>query len=220
MVSLSKRDLLSIGDLISSEFPEEEVIIGVGLPSHRNMTLSKFRESEESLPSVDFVKLHVNRREGDGFLRQLSVELGPFINFVEAQSIEESWAIGTVERIRRHLRPFELPKFLNFNGLGSSVNALILIGLLAYLPSIETFGKRVLYVLLLLALMTVIKTVHERLVPNAYIALNREKASKLSQISHKLSSIAVGSVGAAMAAYFTLKFEGILGWIEALVTQG
>ncbi|WP_298292483.1 hypothetical protein [uncultured Litoreibacter sp.] len=217
IVSLTKADLVSIGDVISKEFDQQDVAITIGLPNQRLMYLSTFRNSEDTLPSSDFAKLLIQKREGDGFVRQLWVEFGPSTNFIEAQSIDESWATGIVERLRRQLTPFELPRFLSFDGLGSTVNAIIFFAMIAYLPSLASFGQRVLYITLIVALMAAIAKLLKVSIPNTFVALNLKNVSRIKQLYQRFATIVFGLIGTAAAGFVTIKFELLLGWIEAVL---
>ena len=218
IVSLKKSDLVSIGELVGKEFPDREVAVFIGLPNQRTMILSKFQNSEESIPSTNFSKILIQKNEGDGFIRQITVEFGPHINFVEAQSIDESWAIGIVERICREIEPFELPNFLSFEGIGSVINAMIPVVLIAYIPSIPTVGQRVIYILILISVMVAVKKLHEYFVPKTLISLNLDKISRIRRFSQKTSSVIIGLIGAALTAFVTIKFRDLLGWVEAIVS--
>ncbi len=219
LVSISKAELISIAEFMSSQFAVEDVAVIVGFPTQRTLYLKTFSETPDDLASTDSVTLIVQAKEGDGFLRQLQVVLGQDESFVRATSIDEAWAIGVVSQIRRRLRSFELPRVLHFDGIGATFNQLLLVFMVAYLPEITGFGQRLIYVVLIISVMLAAMLLSKRLVPQTYVELNPERASRIKRLSQKFASVGLGLLGAAIATFVTLKFQEILNWLEFVVVS-
>lgn len=219
ILHLDKEGIVDLGKFVASEFPGEHVFVITGLESQSAKLLSLFEKSTESFGSTDFVRIVANMREGDGFLRQLEIEIGPSTNFVQAQSFDENWAIGAAERAKRELMPYELPRFFHFDYLGSIINGLILTSLIAFAPSIQKTPDRFFYVFSLVVIMVFVKLSFEKFVPNAYILLNEKKVSKVTRMINRYLSVILGILGLATATFITVKFEETIGRaVDFLIT--
>ncbi|MGJ5620256.1 hypothetical protein [Sulfitobacter sp. MF3-043] len=211
ILHLDKEGIVNLGKFIAMEFPGEDVLVITGLESQSAKLLSLFEKSTESFGSTDFVRIVANRREGDGFLRQLEIEIGPSTNFVQAQSFDENWAIGAAERAKRQLMPYELPRFFHFDYLGSIINGLIFTSLIAFAPSIQNTPDRFFYVFSLVIIMVFVKLSFDKFVPNAFILLDEKRVSKVTRIVNRYMSVILGILGLAIASFITVKFEETIG---------
>lgn len=219
ILHLDKKGIIELGQFVASEFPEEHVTIITGLDNQSTKLLTLFEKNTESVGSTDFVRIVANRREGDGFLRQLEIEIGPKTNFVRAQSFDENWAIGAVERAKRRLKPYELPRFFHFDYLGSTINSLIMASMIAFAPSIKETPDRFFYVFSLVIIMVLVSWSFKKLAPNAYILLDEKKVSRVTRMMNRYLSAILGAGGLVIAGIITVKFEETIGWIvDFLIT--
>ena len=213
-INIDRSGILSLSKRLSGELEGARVVVTIEGDTQQSMFLEDFETSELSFASATFAKLHIQHPEMDGLNRVLSIEFGQNENFILAQSTDESWAVGVVIRIQRILRAFELPRIVSPTKFGVGVNQIILLGAIAYLPSIASFQTRILYLAGVVLIVAVIHWANVRMIPNASISLESERISAGRRLFQKGITWVFGLIAVSLATFFTSKIDDLWKLIE------
>lgn len=211
-VEVSREELTALAEKLEREFSGAKVIVTVATVTERASFLSDFKTADFSAEKAASVKLFVQIPERDGINRVVSVEFGGNENFAIAQSTDEAWAIGRIERLKDEIKPFERRYSLTSGFLGFSLPQFFLLAMLVYLPSIENLGARALYVLAVVGLISAFTNFHNTFVPNAMILLKPKRVSWISNLSIRLISWLGAILTAVLTYLLTENFTTILNW--------
>lgn len=215
-VVLTKSDLLQIAESFDSEFPDSDVIVSVTTETNHSMYLKHFKDTQFTSDQAKSVKIHVQKPEGDGLSRVLAVEFGQSENFVIAQSIDEAWAIGRVEKARLQIRPFERTYAISPTVQVLGITQIIFLVMLIYLPSLDSILDRTIYVAIVSLLIIGVSYLHSKLITNAKIYLTELRSRFLATSATKLFSWSMGIASTVLATIITAKFDSILTFISGL----
>lgn len=208
-VVLEKDNIVKIASDFQKDFPGSEVVVTVSTATEWSTYLQEFKDSDFSCPKASWIKVFVQAPEAAGLNRILVVEFGQAENFAIAQSVDESWAIGRIERLRADLTPYERTYSANFKKLGLGIIQLLFLAMVVYLPSIDSLFQRSVYALGIVAIAQIFLVTHARFVPNALILLKPRGPGLLERLSPHFVSWFIATLAAISAWLFTTKIDSI-----------
>jgi hypothetical protein len=76
-------------------------------------------------------------------MKLVSLEFGQQYNALMTQGENEQWVLGSLERIKRAVRRYERDYTANAEWYGIGLKQILLLGAIAYLPSLDSLRDRV-----------------------------------------------------------------------------
>ncbi len=164
--------------------------------------LSDFKLANYSAESANIIKLYAQQSETNGINRVSVVEFGPEFNMAMAQGADEAWALGMLEKLKRHIQPLERTYTTNFKKYGVGINQFLLVGAIIFLPSLETLKDRAVLMIGVLSIIFGVNWLHRRFLPHAVIYLKpKPKGAIVAHLASWLIAVTSALVAALLAAY-------------------
>ena len=185
-------------------FNRSEVVVTVVAGTEQTRLLSNFKKKRfDAAERATVIKLYVQQPEAEGLNRVAVVEFGePQYNMVMVQGADEAWALGMLEKLKRHIQPFERTYATNFKKFGFGINQFLLVGAIVFLPSLATVRDRAVLVVGVLAIILGMNWLHGRFLPNAAIFLiPKPKGAIAANLVSWLIAVTSAVVAALLAAY-------------------
>lgn len=204
-IEIDIEDAMRIGEEIQKEFLSAEVVITIDSGTQQSFFLKDLKKL--SLPSgqITFLKLYAREAERSGINRVVTVELGSSVNFVAVESSDEAWALGKTETLKQRIARHQKSYTTTFKRFGVTLNQLLLVGVIAFLPSLQEFSERIFLVSVAMALLAGVDLFHTRYLPLSIIHLDPKKPGLISRIGPSLlswlSTITAGLTTALLGAY-------------------
>jgi hypothetical protein len=164
------------------------------------MTVEQFMEASKNLSTITYLRLNVQERESPNINRIAVVELDSSgENAILVQGGQESWARGEADFLKSVAERGLTRTVTSIKKFGLNINGLMFVIGLAALPDL-TFGKRLLFLAILFAIMVVIMGLHKAFVSNALIFMNEERPRTLRVYSEQVVSVIIATVAGTLAA--------------------
>jgi hypothetical protein len=208
-VALKRVDILKLADKMQSQF-QSNVIVTVTAATSQSRTLPDFKKTELPYPTAEAIKLYVQQHEQGGINRILQLEFSEAGNTIEAQSVDESWALGIVEKMRMEVRLFEHSYATHIRRLGFGINQVFAFWTLVFIPSITDLWWRAGFLLAMIAIVWVNNELHRRFLPTATIELGESPPSLISRIGPRVVSWLIASASTIAVTLVSAYVGGIL----------
>lgn len=170
-VAVDRDQLLALADEMQRDFSKSEVIVTVAAGTEQIRLLSDFKSAKFTADRASVIKLYVQQPEAHGINRVAVVEFGPQVNMVMAQGADEAWALGMLEKLKRHVQPYERTYTTNFKKVGFGINQLLIVGAVVFLPSLDSLRDRAALMLGVSLIVFVVNWLHRRFLPHADVYL-------------------------------------------------
>ncbi|MDX8395453.1 MAG: hypothetical protein R8K22_03465 [Mariprofundaceae bacterium] len=131
-----------------------------------------FLQSIDQLLELKSIKLFIQEPEVAGINRSVNIDLlegGG--SAIRTSGVNESWVVGKAESLRRSLACFENNVVTNYRKYGLNFNSIIFLLMIAFVPEISTWPKRLLFVTAVVILLAILYSVYSKLIPNTLILL-------------------------------------------------
>lgn len=210
-IEIDKAQVVKIGEKLEAEM-KGSVVITVTEGTEQSRLLRAFKEADLPAARAQVLKIVSRARSVQDFFDIVEIEFGPSVNYVSAQSINESWALGTVERFKRELRPNERFYATRVKRWGLSINDVILAWALIILPGLPDIWWRAGWLVGSIVLTRIIATLHDRFIPFATIWLGTKQVGVFAKLSPQLVSWVItvtSGVAVAIASAYVLAQLGI-----------
>lgn len=122
-------------------------------------------------------------------------------NEIRVQGINESWVTGKTEAIARHLRRFQNPLLTTYKKFGLTLNQVIFLAMLVFIPGIHLLWQRAVFVAAVTLMLIFLLWVHRRFIPNAVLYLSKKEPSLIERTWPTILSWLLGIVGSLIAAW-------------------
>jgi len=208
-VALKRDDVLKLADKMQSQF-QSSVIVTVTAATSQSRILPDFKKTELPYPKADAIKLYVQQHEQGGINRILQLEFGTAGNSIEAQSVDESWALGIVEKMRMEVQLFEHSYATHIRRLGFGINQVFAFWTLVFMPSISDLWWRAGFLGAMIAVVWVNNELHRRFLPTATIELGQLPPSLISRVGPRVVSWLIASASAIAVTLISAYVGGIL----------
>ena len=154
-VEVDRDQIIAIADEIQRDFEKTQVVVTADAgPEHsRSRLLSDFKAVEFVSERATIIRLFAQEPEDNGINRVVQVEFSPQINMVMVQGSDEALVLGTIEKLKRRIRPFERTYMTNFKKYGLGFNQVLLVGTIVFLPSLGGLLDRAILMFGVLALI-------------------------------------------------------------------
>jgi hypothetical protein len=187
-IEIDKEGLIRIAEIMQAEFPDRKVVVTLTADTEQSRFLGDFKTLNHANWRAQEAKLFVQAPELGGVSRTLTIEFGPTANFAMAQSTNEPWTLGIIERMRREIRPFERTLAINIKRIGLGINQALLLWALIFLPEIHDIWTRLAFLLTIVGIAWINTKIHERYIPLATIKMGPQPQSILYKLGPSVSS--------------------------------
>jgi hypothetical protein len=153
----------------------------------------------------------VQEPEGSGVSRVAQIEFGQQFDFVMTQGGDEAWVLGTIEKLKRGIRPFERVYMTNFKRLGFGIDEILLLAGIIYLPSLSNLRDRIVFIVGVVLITLGVKWFHNRFLPLSAIYLGQKPKGLFARFAPSASSWII-AVTAGLAA--SLLGAYLQGWLR------
>lgn len=164
-----------------------------------------FEQGIKGISELQYLKISVQEPEAYGINKVAIIELdSQGRNDVIVQGIHESWVIGKSEALARQLRRYEKNLVTTTKKYGLGLNQFIFLAMLVLFPEIEPLWRRVLFAVIVVALIWAIFWAHQRFLPNVVVYVSPRKPGPFMRAWPTILSwlmTATASLAAALAFY-------------------
>ncbi len=209
-VEIDRQQITAIADEIQRDFERSQVVVTVISDTEQSRFLADFKIVNFNTDRATGIKLFVQEPEGGGVNRIAQVEFGPQVNFVMTQSGDEAWVLGTLEKLKRSVRPFERAYTTNFKKLGFGFNQLLLVGAVVFLPSLDTLQDRAILMVGVLVLISYVNWLHGKYLPFAAIYLSPKSKGMFAHVAPSAVSWIIAASAGVAATLLGAYLKGLL----------
>jgi hypothetical protein len=208
-IEIDRKQLIALADDIQRGFAKSKVVVTFVDGTEQARYLEDFKQLNFNRGQAEIVKLFVSEPDASGFNRSITVEFGPMINWAMAQGVNEAWALGEREKLKRDIKRFE--RVYASQAYGVTFNQVMLLCTLVYLPSLNSFRDRAVLMLGVLGLSYAVNWLHKRYLPHAAIYLGERKDGGLVRFLPSAASWVIGIMASVIA---TLLGAYLQGWLK------
>jgi len=219
-VEISKDDILNLANEVHRQLPNSRPVITVSIISESFMYTEAFETTVFPHSKARVIRIFGQQPDLFGTSRTITLEFGPVINLVQTQGADEAWVLGTLERLKIRIRPFESSYATNFRKIGAGINQygigmqqVLLLVALIYAPSLSDFSTRLIFIAGVLLIIGLIIYLHRQFLPHAIIYLTERPVGFLSRV---LPSVLSWTIAATASLAAALLGAYISQWISAL----
>ncbi len=144
-------------------------------------------------------------------MRRVLIEFGPVTNYVQVESADQSWAVGQKEILKKRISKLEKTYIIGIRRLGIGINQVLLLGMLIFLPGLESDQDRAILVAGVVSVIWSIWWIHQKFLGNAIIRLSPQPAPVYLKLGTQLISWSIGLVGTMISSLILAYLKGWLG---------
>ncbi len=168
--------------------------------TRQTMAVEQFLEVSKFLSTLTYLRINIQERETETISRVAIIELNSDgENGIVVQGSQESWARGEADFLRSIIERGLTRTITSIKKFGLNINGFLMVLGIAALPDL-TFGKRLVFLAILFAIMLSIMGLHKKFVSNAMVFMNEERPRSLRVYSAQVVSVLIGTVASALAA--------------------
>lgn len=208
-VAIDREQITTLAGEIQRDFKRSQVVVTVVAGTEQSRFLSDFKTTEFNADRAAIIRLFVQEPEGNGVNRVVQVEFGPQVNTAMSQGGEESWVLGTLEKLKRSIRPLERTYTTNFKKMGFGINQLLFIGAIVFLPSLGSFLDRTILMVGVLAIIYGVIWLHNRYLPFAAIYLGQKPKGILERLAPSVISWLIAATAGLAATLLGAYLQGL-----------
>lgn len=209
-VAVDREQITTIAEEIQRDFKKSQVIVTVVAGTEQSRFLSDFKAFNFNTDRAAIIRMFVQEPEGSGVNRVVQVEFGPQVNTAMTQGGEESWVLGTLEKLKRSIQPFERNYATNFKKFGFGINQLLVVGAVIFLPSLGSLQDRTVLMTGVLALTFGVNWLHNRYLPLAALYLGEKPKGILARLSPSVLSWFIATTAGIVALLLGSYLLGLL----------
>jgi hypothetical protein len=210
-VEIDHGGIILLADELQRNFKNAQVAVTFIDGTEQTRFLQGFKALSLNAERSSVIKLFVQEPEGSGVSRVAQIEFGQQINFVMIQGGDETWVLGTIEKLKRNIRPFERVYTTNFKRLGFGINEILLLAGIIYLPSLSNLRDRIVFMVGVILITLGVKWFHNRFLPLSAIYLRQKPKGLFARFAPSASSWII-AVTAGLAA--SLLGAYLQGWLR------
>jgi hypothetical protein len=178
-VRIFQKDLKDLIEIVAKDFLQGQPVVTFKLRGSEVIKFSEaFLQEVTNLPKLRFMKINIQEPEPNGINRTVAVQLSEGIgSFVTVSGSNESWVVGKAESISHALTAYQNNVITYYRKHGLEINGIIFFLMLVMIPEITDWHSRLIFVLVVMALLFVLVRVHRKLLPNTVIFPMEEPTS-------------------------------------------
>ena len=209
-VLVNRDQITSIAEEIQRDFKKSQLIVTVVAGTEQSRFLEDFKTSSFNTSRAVIIRLFVQEPEISGVNRVVQVEFGPQVNTAMTQGAEESWVLGTLEKMKRSIQPLERNYATNFKKFGFGINQLLIFGAIIFLPSLDRIQDRTVLMTGVLALTFGVNWFHNHYLPLAALYLSEKPKGIFARLSPSILSWLIATTAGIVALLLGSYLLGLL----------
>lgn len=209
-VAVNREQITAIAEEIQRDFKKRQVIVTVVAGTEQSRYLSDFKTTDFNTDRASIIRLFAQESEGSTVNRVVQVEFGPQVNTAMTQGSEESWVLGTLEKLKRSIRPLERGYTTNFKKFGFGINQLLFICAIVFLPSLGSLRDRAILMAGVLAIIFGVIWLHNHYLPFAAIHLGQRPKGIFERLTPSMVSWIIAVTASLVAALLAAYLQGLL----------
>jgi hypothetical protein len=207
-IEITREQIIETGEKLQVDFPK--MIVAVTTVSEKIQYLDDFKSEQFTVNRASIVKLSGQKPDIQGGNQSVTIEFGPSINYAMTQGANEPWVLGALEALKRDLKRFERTYATNFWRWGIGINQVMLLGAIAFLPTLGGLAQRVILLAGVIGLGWMVNRLHEKYIPLAVIHLRTKPPGLLDRIWPSVWSWLIALSAGAAATLLAVYLQGWL----------
>ncbi|MFG1331773.1 hypothetical protein V5F41_11035 [Xanthobacter autotrophicus] len=208
-IEIIRDQIINIAEDIQKEFKNASLIVTVVSGTEQSRFLNDFKLQKFNSEKISVIKLFIQQPEDGGINRVAQIEFGQQVNFAMIQGGDEAWVLGTLEKIKRSVRPLERTYTTKFKKLGFGINQLLLIGSIVYLPSLNSLQDRAILMSGIFAIIFTVDWLHVRYLPFSAIYLSQKPKGVFTRFAPSLMSWLIAATAGIAATLLAAYLQGL-----------
>lgn len=195
-VVIDKTAIQNLGNRLKIDFPRSDVVVTVVKETEKRFYLEDFDDMRFQFEKANNIILFVQEVEQNGATKSVRLDLGQSYNSLTVQGSNEAWVSGKLNVLRDEMRQHEKSFFGGVRKFGFSLNqALVLCGI-TFLPSLNTWVERTVFMVGILATVLALKSSSQKWLLNASIYMDEKPIGWFRKYRPSVMSWVFGIVGA------------------------
>jgi hypothetical protein len=202
-IRLNINELKNITEVISQDFATVQLLI-----SHNTNAgiVTKYAEAffntDYALDTViNKVKFFIQEPDKYGVFKQVVVEFNAEqINYALVQGVNQSWVAGKIEILKKTIKKYERQLLTSYKKWGLGLNQVIFLIMIIFATEIQDVYKRAIFVIFVVAILSILYWVHTHFIPIASISLRPNPLSKWQKYSPQVISAVIGVISTLVAS--------------------
>lgn len=207
-IEIDRDQIIALAEEIQRGFAKGRVVVTLVVGTEQSRFLEDFKRLHISAVRADLVRLFVREPDANGYDKSITVEFGQAINWAMCQGVNEAWALGELERLKRDIRRYE--RVYATRKIGVGINQIMLVCTIVYLPSLSSLRDRAILTAGVLMLIYAVNWLHTRYLPHAAIYLDKRKEGWLARFLPSALSWLIGIAASVIASLLAAYLQGLL----------
>lgn len=205
-VRIFRDDIEGIFNLVQKDFVQGKLIVTYEQNENEvTKYADSFLQGIDHLLELRNIKLFIQEPEVAGINRTVNIDLLDHAgSSIRVSGVNESWVVGKAESLRRSLASYENHVITNYRKYGLNLNSGIFLVMIAFVPGITTWPKRLMFVAVVTFLLGVLYAAHSKMIPNTLILLEKRPAGAWARVWPTVLSWVI-AVSSALVAGWLLK---------------
>lgn len=205
-VRIFRDDIEGIFELVQKDFLQGKLIVTYDQNGNEvTKYADSFLQGIDRLVKLRNIKLFIQEPEVAGINRMVNIDLLDSAgSSIRVSGVSESWVVGKAESLRRSLASYENHVITNYRKYGLNLNSGIFLLMIAFVPGITTWPKRLMFVAVVTFLLGILYSAHSKMIPNTLILLENRPAGVWARLWPTVLSW-VMAVSSALVAGWLLK---------------
>jgi hypothetical protein len=210
-IDITREQIVELADEVQKDFMNARVVVTIAAETEESRFLDDYRNRTPRTDRARFLKLYVSEPEKTGTVRLISIEFGHQYNALVTQGGNEEWVLGSLERLKRVIRRYERVYTANAEWYGIGLKPILLLGAIAWVPSLDNFRDRVALLGSVFLLNVALDWFHQRYLPHAAIYLMPQRQGLAAKFGLQMLSWLAGIASAIAAAIVGAYLKG---WLQ------
>jgi len=206
-VRIFRDDIERIFELVQKDFVQGKLIVTYEQNENEvTKYADSFLQGTDHLLELRNIKLSIQEPEVAGINRTVNLDLLESAgSSIRVSGVNESWVVGKAESLRRSLASYENHVITNYRKYGLNLNSGIFLLMIAFVPGITTWLKRLMFVAVVTFLLGILYSTHSRMIPNTLILLENRPTGVWARVWPTILSWVI-AVSSTLVAAWLLQF--------------
>lgn len=207
-IEIDREKIIAVAEVLQKDFPQGRVAITTYTGTEQARFLEAFKEHDFAQSKSGMVKIYVQQGDSSPINRIAMVEFGQSINLAMTQGSDEAWVLGMLEKIKSNLVMQERHYATNIRRWGVGINQGIILGVIAYLPSLPSFLSRSILLGSSIGLIVGLNLFHTKYLPHATIYLRGKPSGILAKVTPSIVSWLISATAGVVATLLATYLQG------------
>jgi len=209
-VRIFREDIEGIFKLVQKDFLQGKLIVTYEQDGNEvTKYADSFLQNIGHFQDLKNLKLFIQEPEVAGINRTVNIDLlendG---STIRVSGVNESWVVGKAESLHRALARYENNVVTNYRKYGLNFNSIIFLLMIAFVPEISTWPKRLLFVVAVVFLLAILYSVYSKLIPNTLILLGERTTGFWTRVWPSALSWLLAVTSALVASWLLKVLSG------------